>query len=154
MAARYWAAMTQENVEIVKGLSPPSGADLIRLFADDAGASDRLAALSSAFDATFEFEAHAVGGDIGRGKGLEELAAAWREWMSPFETWWTEIEDVVDVDDDRVLVLIRDHIRPRDGDSEIESLGCNLWTLREGKVIRIDFYPVRSEGLKAAGLSE
>ena len=74
--------------------------------------------------------------------------------MSPFETWWTEIEGFVDVDDDHVLVLIRDHVRPRDGESEIESLGCNLWTLRDGKVARIDFYPVRSEGLKAAGLSE
>jgi hypothetical protein len=85
---------------------------------------------------------------------LEELTAAWREWMSPFETWWTEIEGFVDVDDYRVLVLLRDHVRPREAESEIESLGCNLWTLRDGKVVRIDFYPVRSEGLKAAGLRE
>jgi hypothetical protein len=146
--------MSQENVEIVRGLAPPSGTDLTRLFADDAGASDRLAAISPMFDAAFEFESHATGGDLGRGNGLEELAAAWREWMSPFDSWWTEIEDFVDVDNDRVLVLLRDHVRPRGGESEIESLGCNLWTLRDGKVVRIDFYPVRSEGLKAAGLSE
>ena len=146
--------MSRENVEIVKGIAPPSGTDLTRLFADDAGTSDRLAAIRPMFDAAFEFEFHAIGGNLGRGNGLEELAAAWREWMSPFETWWTEIEDFVDVDDNRVLVLLRDHVRPREGESEIESLGCNLWTLRNGKVVRIDFYPVRSEGLKAARLRE
>ena len=95
-----------------------------------------------------------MGGDLGRGNGLEELATAWREWMSPLESWWTEIEDFVDVDDDRVVVLLRDHVRPREGESEIESFGCNLWKLRDGKVVRLDFFPVRSEGLKAAGLSE
>ena len=146
--------MSQENVEIVRRLAPPSGSDLTRLFADDAGAADRLAAIRPHFDAAFEFESHATGGNLGRGSGLEELAIAWREWMSPFETWWTEIERFVDVDDERVLVLLRDHVRPREGESEIESLGCNVWTLRDGKVARIDFYPIRSEGLEAAGLSE
>ena len=67
--------------------------------------------------------------------------------------WRTEIEGFVDVDDERVLVLIRDHVRPRGGGG-IESLGCNLWTLRDGKVARIDFFPTRSQGLEAAGLRE
>ena len=112
--------MSQDNVEIVKGIAPPSGTDLTRLFADDAGASDRL-------------------------------AAAWREWMSPFETWWTEIEGFVDIDEDRVLVLLRDHVRPREGESEIESLGCNLWTLRDGKVVRIDVLKPDEHALDASG---
>jgi ketosteroid isomerase-like protein len=72
--------------------------------------------------------------------------------MQAFEVWRTEIEGFIDVDDDRVVVLIRDHVRPRGTDSEIESVGCNLWTLRAGKVARIDFYPNRELGLEAAGL--
>jgi ketosteroid isomerase-like protein len=74
--------------------------------------------------------------------------------MQPFEIFRTEVEEFVDVDDDRVLVLIRDHTRPRGTDAEIESLGCNLWTLRDGRITRIDFYPTRSQGLEVAGLRE
>jgi SnoaL-like domain len=146
--------MSQENVEIVRAAHPPSGAELTSLFADDSGASKRLQAIAPLFDAEFEFVAHAGIGQPTSGSGLQELVEAWRDWMQPFETWRTEVEGFAEVDDDRVLVLIRDHVRPRGGDAEIESLGCNLWTLRNGKVARIDFYPTRSEGLKAAGLSE
>jgi ketosteroid isomerase-like protein len=142
--------MSQENVEIVEGVHPPSGTDLAALYADDSGIIEAVAPF---FDPEFEFEAHAVGESL-RGRGLQALAEAWREWLRPFEAFRTEVEGIIDVDDDRVLVLIRDHTRPRGTEAEIESLGCNLWTLRDGKVTRIDFYPTRSQGLKAAGLSE
>ena len=144
--------MSQENVEIVKAVAPPSGAELTSLFADDSGAPERLEAIASLFHAEFEFEAHGAPMAATAGSGLQELVEEWRDWIQPFETWRTELEEFVDVDDDRVLVLIRDHVRPRGGDAEIVSLGCNLWTLRDGKVARIDFYPTRSQGLEAAGL--
>jgi hypothetical protein len=144
--------MSQEDVEIVKALSPRSGTELTELFADEGGALDRLQSAAPLFHREFEFESHAGVGERPQGRGLQQLAESWREWMQPFEVWRTEVEGFIDVDEDRVLVLIRDHVRPRDGDSEIESVGCNLWTLRAGKVARIDFYPNRAEGLEAAGL--
>jgi hypothetical protein len=63
--------MSQENVEIVKALSPPSGTELTELFADDAGAVDRLQSAAPLFHREFEFESHA---------GV-------REWMQPFVVW-------------------------------------------------------------------
>ncbi len=146
--------MSQENVEIVKGIQPPSGTDLTAFYADYSGAVARIEAVAPIIDPEFEFEAHGGVGERMGGRGLQELAKAWREWMRPFEAFWTEVEGFLDVDDDRVLVLIRDHARPRGTDAEIESVGCNLWTLREGKIARIDFYPTRSQGLEAAGLRE
>jgi len=145
--------MSQENVEVVKAAHPPSGAELTRLFAEDSGAPGRLEAIAPLFHAEFGFRAHAAG-EPTTGSGLQELVEAWRDWTQPFETWRTEVERFVALDEDRVLVLIRDHVRPRGGDAEIESLGCSVWRLRDGKVARIDFYPTRSEGLEAAGLTE
>jgi len=146
--------MSQENLEVVETVAPPSGTDLTSFFADDSGVPERLEAIAPFFHAEFEFEAHGGALATTAGSGLQELFEAWRDWTQAFESWRTEVEDFVDVDDNRVLGLIRDHVRPRGGDAEIESLGCNLWTLRDGKVARLDFYPTRSQGLEAAGLSE
>ena len=145
--------MSQENVEIVRAIQPRSGTDLTEFYALE-GAAERIEAAAPLFDPEFEFEAHGGVGERLRGRGLQALTEAWGEWTQPFEVFRTEVEGFIDVDDDRVLVLIRDHTRPRGTDAEIESLGCNLWTLRAGRIARIDFYPTRSQALEAAGLSE
>ncbi len=145
--------MSQENVEIVRAIQPPSGTELTEVYVLE-GAAERIKAVAPHFDPEFEFEAHGGVGERMRGRGLQALAEAWWEWMQPFEIFRTEVEGFIDVDDDRVLVLIRDHTRPRGTDAEIESVGCNLWTLRNGRITRIDFYPTRSQGLEAAGLRE
>ena len=146
--------MSQENVEIVKAAHPPSGTELTALFADDSGAPARLEAATPLFHPEFEFEVHGAVASTLRGKGLPELVDAWREWMEAFEVYWTEVEDFLDAGDDKVLVILRDHGRLKGGDAEIQQIGASLWTLRERKVLRIDFYPTREQGLAAAGLSE
>ena len=144
--------MSQENVEIVKIVQPPSGTDLTRLYADDAELASLVQAAAPFFSSEFEFEVHGGVTERSSGKGLQALIDAWREWLQPFEAFRTEVERIIDVDDERVLVLIRDHPRPRGTDAEIESLGCSLWTLGDRRIRRIDFYPTRRQGLEAAGL--
>ena len=146
--------MSQENVEIVKAAQPPSGTELTVLFADDSGAPGRLEAATPLFHPEFEFETHGAVANTLRGKGLPELVDAWREWMEAFEVYWTEVEDFLDASDDQVLVILRDHGRLKGSDAEIQQIGASLWTLRERKVVRIDFYPTREQGLAAAGLRE
>jgi hypothetical protein len=146
--------MSEENVEIVKMVHPPSGTDLTELYADDAQVAALIDAAMPLFDPCFDFEAHGAGIQRVSGAGLRALSEAWREWLQPFESFRTEVEEFIDVDEERVLVLIRDHPRPRGTDAEFESLGCSLWTLRERKIVRVDFYPTRQQGLEAAGASE
>jgi hypothetical protein len=148
--------MSQANVEIVQAVHPRSGTDLTRLFADDSNAPARLEAAAPLYHPEFEFSAPTLGGVGLRldGKGLAELAEAWREWMEPWEVYWIEVEDFIDAGGDRVLVLLRDHGRLRDSDAEVEQLGASLWTLRDRKIARIDFYPNRDHALEAAGLKE
>ena len=148
--------MSQENVEVVKSVHPPSGTDLTSLFADDSGAPARLEAAAPLYHPEFEFSMGTLGGESVRqgGKGLPELVEAWREWMEPWEVYWTEVEDFIDAGDDRVLVLLRDHGRMRGSDAEVDLIGASLWTLRDRKVSRIDFYADRDQALEAAGLPE
>ena len=148
--------MSQENVEIVRAVHPPSGADLTRLFADDSDAPARLEAAAPLYHPEFAFSAPTLGGVGVRldGKGLPKLVEAWREWMEPWEVYWTEVEDFIDAGDNRVLVLLRDHGRLRGSDAEVEQLAASLWTLRDRKIARIDFYPSRDQALEAAGLRE
>ena len=148
--------MSQENVEVVRAAHPRSGTELTRLFADDAEAPTRIEATAPLFHSEFEFSAPTLGGVGFRvtGKGLPELAEAWRDWMEPWEVYWTEVEDFIEAGDDQVVVKLRDHGRLRGSEAEVEQLGASVWTLRDRKVARVDFYPTQDQALKAAGLRE
>jgi ketosteroid isomerase-like protein len=148
--------MSKENVEIVKSVHPLSGTNLSTLFGEDGEGLGRFRALASLLTPDFV----AVGGDLGGGFGLstgghgiEGLVAAWREWLGPWESYWTEVEDFIDAGEDRVLVLVRDHGRLRGSDSEVDNVGASVWTLRAGKIARIEFHSDRAKALQAVGLA-
>jgi ketosteroid isomerase-like protein len=51
-------------------------------------------------------------------------------------------------------VTVRFHGRGRASGVEVETRFYEVYTLRDGKVLRIDEYEHRAEALEAAGLSE
>jgi ketosteroid isomerase-like protein len=48
-------------------------------------------------------------------------------------------------------VLTRDHARPKGADAEVYFSGAPVWTVRNGKVARIEFYWNRADGLQPWG---
>ena len=64
------------------------------------------------------------------------------------------IEDVIDANEGRVLVLTRDRACPKGAEAEVYFAGAPLWTVRDAKVARIEFYWNRAEGFAAAGVSQ
>jgi len=147
--------MSQEDVEVVRRLLGPfEQGDIVPLFCDEAVSASVTAASAPYF--TSDFECVFVRADVGRDaySGLDGLLAAWQDWLQPWESYHAGVEDVIDAGDGRVVVLTRDHARPRDTSSEVTFLGAPVWTVREGKVARIEFYWDRAEGLAAAGLEE
>jgi ketosteroid isomerase-like protein len=147
--------MSQEDVEIVRRLLGPfEQGEFVRLFRDDAISASLTAASAPFF--TSDFECVFVRDDVGRAaySGLDGLRAAWLDWLLPWESYHAEIEDVIDAGEGRVLVLTRDYARPKGADHEVKFIGAPVWTVREGKVARIEFYWNRAEGLAAVGLSE
>lgn len=147
--------MSQEDVEIVRRLLGPfEQGDIVPLFCDEASSASITAASAPFF--TSDFECVFVRGDVGRAaySGLDGLRAAWQDWLLPWESYRTEIEDVIDAGEGRVLVLTRDYACPKGTDAEVYFVGAPIWTVRNGKVARIEFYWNRDEGLAAAGLAD
>jgi ketosteroid isomerase-like protein len=146
--------MSQENVELVRNLQPPPGVDLSDVFmrgGDDSAVEAALDAASEQFTAEFVCVFHGLSSEPRPGvRGLRE---AWLDWLEPWETYRVELEDLRDAGD-RVLVTSRDFGR-RDGMAdEVELKGSAVWTIRDGKVARAEFFTDRLKAYDAAGLRE
>jgi ketosteroid isomerase-like protein len=53
-----------------------------------------------------------------------------------------------------VIVPTREYGRCKGGGLNLNRLTVGVWTLRDGRVVRIRFYPTKAEALEAVGLSE
>lgn len=146
--------MSQEDVKLVQRLLEPfEDADIAAIFRDDPGWAAITAAVSPVYAA--DFECAFIREDVGREtySGLGGLRAAWLDWLSPWARYRTEIEELIDAGEGRVVVLTRDYARPKGTDAEVYFSGAPVWTVRDGKIARIEFYWDRAEGLRAAGLA-
>lgn len=152
---QYSRPVSREDVELVRGvLGPFEHGDIAPIFRDDAIWAAARGALAGPL--TTDFACDLVRDDLGRAtySGIDGLRTAWLDWLAPWESYHAVIEDVIDANEGRVLVLTRDRACPRGAQADIDFAGAPLWTVRDGKVARIEFYWNRAEGLAAAGLSQ
>jgi ketosteroid isomerase-like protein len=64
-------------------------------------------------------------------------------------------EEFIDAGSDQVLVFSREGGRGKGSGAEVQTHPtAHLWTIRDGKAIRMQSYWERTEALKAVGLSE
>jgi ketosteroid isomerase-like protein len=85
-------------------------------------------------------------GHAGWRRWLEDWGAAWAEWS-------IEPEELIEAGDS-VVVFIRMKTRGRGSGVEIERADAQVYRLRDGKIVRLDYYNDRQEALKAVGLAE
>ena len=85
-------------------------------------------------------------GYAGLGRWQEDWSAAWDHWR------W-EPEEFIDAGD-RVVGVLRVHAKGRGSGVDVERVDGAMWTLRAGKVVRLDYYGSKADALKAAGLTE
>jgi ketosteroid isomerase-like protein len=90
----------------------------------------------------------------GEWRGVEGLSRAMVEYLHAFSDLRIEAEEIIDLDDNRVLVLSRHTARGKLSGAPIDHELGDLFTLRAGKVVRYDSYWDRAEAMKAVGLSE
>ena len=81
--------------------------------------------------------------------GHEGVRALWQSMRDSFEDFHLAVEEIVEVGD-RVMLLAAMHGRGKGSGVEVQSPSFGwVWTLRDGKALRVEVYPTRAETLKA-----
>jgi ketosteroid isomerase-like protein len=87
--------------------------------------------------------------------GHSALRRLFEQWLSAWEDFHVEPQQLRAVGDNRVLAQARTFSRGKKSGAYVESPPFyQLCTLREGKVLRVTNYTDPDEALEAAGLSE
>ena len=134
--------MSQENVELVRSIRAPWDRGDFR----------------SAEWAHPEIEfVIADGPSPGRWTGLAGMTEGTRDWLSAWEEFRHEVEELRELDGERVLVLA--HFSGRGKTSGVEvgqtrGKGANLFHVRDARVTRIVYWLDRERALADLGLSE
>ena len=137
--------------DLIRALLPPPEVDLAQIVRDDEAFGATVAAAGDLLDPGLESAAFWLGG--GRSyRGLEGFRRMWLDGLEPWETYHARVEAIFE-EDDRVVVLIRDRGRHPGSDAEVELLAGSVWTVRAGKVTRVELYANREELFEASGLS-
>lgn len=145
--------MSQRNLELVKKIIRPAGTDYADLFRDDASWEAVKGEYEPLFDRDFA-GAFVAWGQRAEFSGLEDMRAAFLEWLSPWARYYDEIEQVFAVGEDRVVVLGREHGYRLDTDAEIVGEAAGVYLIRNEKIARVEYHASRAEALAAVGLGE
>lgn len=84
--------------------------------------------------------------------GPEGFEAAFREWMSPYESFRFELDEVIPLKN-RLVITVRQIVRMPQSSGEVVTPSASVWWFEDGQVRQAAFYLDRQAGLKAAGLS-
>lgn len=132
--------MSQENVEVVRKLY-------------DCWARGQTPV--DAFDPDVEFARIGPGltGDVGEWRGVASMLAAMATYLDNWAGFQIRAEQLIGRGD-QVLVLTRQSGRARQGGVPFDKALADLFTLRNGKIVRYEAYWDRTDALEAAGLSQ
>ena len=126
---------------------------MVGMFRDDEAATAATEAATPLFEP--DFEVLFVRSDLERGtyRGFEGLRSALLDWLEPWESYRSEIEELVDLGD-RVAVLVRDYGRRKGMEREVDFRGVSVYVFRGEKISRIEFHFDRAEGMASIGLGD
>jgi ketosteroid isomerase-like protein len=85
--------------------------------------------------------------------GLDEIAAATREWLTAWDHYWMTAEDFIDAADE-VVVFMGVHAGQRAPTSCLSSAWQRCGLFATGRAVRVRYYDDRTDALEAVGLQE
>jgi len=78
---------------------------------------------------------------------------AMEHWLEQFDQYSYELQEIVDCGDD-VLVIAREEGRGGTSGATVTAESYQLFTVRDGKVVRFRGFPDRGSALEAAGVRD
>jgi ketosteroid isomerase-like protein len=132
--------VSQENVEAVRRT--------IEVFNRD-GAE----AVTGFFDPEIEWHDFAEQPDASMHQGHEGFLEAVEQYVGGFEDFRVLIEEIFD-HGDQVIIYSRTVGRGRGSGATVEERRAGVWTLRNGSIVRVEWFGTPKEALKAVGLVE
>ena len=137
--------MSQENVEIVRRMFEPFGLT----------AENLQSVLDEFIDPDVDWRAvEGAVDDVGGMRGIEAVRVYLADWLETFEDLTITLEEVIEVDVDRVLVSQRLGGRARHSGVEAQLSFAAVYTIREGRLVTVREYATKEEALEAVGLRE
>jgi ketosteroid isomerase-like protein len=134
--------MAQENVEIVRRII---------------GAISR-GDIDAAFEcASQDFEAdwsNSRGLLSGVHRGRDQARDSFESFLEPWASLRWEPEELIELEDDRVLTVSAFRMRGHGSGVEVNARGASIWTIRDGEAAAVKLYQSKAEALEAAGLRE
>jgi ketosteroid isomerase-like protein len=86
----------------------------------------------------------------GTRRGIDEFLAVMERIFDTWEYWRATPEELREVGDDSVVAVVRYRIKGRGSGVEIEGRESALWTFRDGKVIRYEWFHGADDAAAAA----
>ena len=130
--------MSQENIEIVRAIY-------------EAWAQKGLKAGLRYLDPGVEWDVSRRRVDPGVYRGHEGVRDYVRGIRDAYSGMASELEELLEAGD-KVVAVITFRAKGRSSGATVQARVANVWTLREGKVVRIEYFGDREEALAAAGL--
>ena len=132
--------MSQENVEIVRR---------IYVAMEETGSF----AASGLLHADIEWVNPDNAVEPGTRRGIDAFEAAWSSARDSFETIEFEPRDFLDVGADVVLITVM-RARGHGSGADVEHPQGHVWTIKNGKAVRLRWFHDPDLALEAVGLSE
>ena len=142
--------MSQANVELILGLYQAPDVDYVPLYRDESLWAEQAEALAPFVHADFECVWYQFGNER-RYSGVDGLRDFMLDWTAPWVTYRVETEEAIDLGE-RVLLLNHDHGCREGSMHEVRGRVAAVFSIRDGKITRLDAYLTRAEALDAVGL--
>jgi ketosteroid isomerase-like protein len=125
-------------------------AEIIRAGFAAISSGDYEAALEWLSDDVVMDWTNSIGPAKGVYHGKDEIREVWDSFQDAFESvTWTP-EEIIELDDDRLIVVNHVRMRGRGSGVEVDAVGAQLWTVENGKGKRLTLFQSKRDALQAA----
>jgi ketosteroid isomerase-like protein len=88
-------------------------------------------------------------------RGVAAVRRLWETWTDSFERVEWRVEEVIDAGDEDVMVMAALHATGRGSGAEVVSpTFAQIWTVRDGRAVRVEMLPNRRTALERLGLPD